>query len=193
MRAETEQDVELGRRQRDFVAVAKHSTWGLIYSNRAEHDRRRRGRAFDSSQDDADAGDQLAHAEWFGDVVVGPNGQPDEHVGLVVTRRQHHDGNFGVNPPTDFYAVEARQHNVEHDDAWLQLIDEIERDQPVGGDGDVEPFAAQAISNGAGDSPIILHHQYVNRHASTVKNELSRCPACVVKIPCRDNACRTES
>ncbi len=73
-------------------------------------------RAFLTAQDGPDAGHQLPGAERLGEIVVGPHGQADEHVGFVVAGGEHENGNRGLvlDPPADLQAVESRQHQVEH-------------------------------------------------------------------------------
>ena len=47
------------------------------------------GGALDAAQQGAHPGDQLAHPEGLGQVVVGADPEPDQDVGLVVTSGEH--------------------------------------------------------------------------------------------------------
>ncbi len=78
----------------------------------------RRARA---AQQRAHARDQLAHAEWLRQVVVGAALEAEHFVGLFAAGRQHQDrdvavGRLSPDRPAHRDAVESRQHQVEHDD-----------------------------------------------------------------------------
>ncbi len=63
---------------------------------------------------------ELAMAEWLGDVVVGAGVEPDDLVRLLPPRGQHDDrhGRAGAEPARYLDAVQVRQRHVEHDRVW---------------------------------------------------------------------------
>jgi hypothetical protein len=65
------------------------------------------------------ASNKLTNTEWFGQVVVGTAFQPDNLVGFVATGREHQNRHILVqsavpNSPAKRQAVDARNHDVEH-------------------------------------------------------------------------------
>ncbi len=63
---------------------------------------------------------QDARAEWLGDVVLGPQLQPRDDVGLFTLGGEHQYGNvlrtrIGLQTPADFQPVDGRQQQIEQD------------------------------------------------------------------------------
>ena len=82
----------------------------------------RRGRELggplDAAQQGPDPGDDLAHREGLGHVVVGADAEAHEQVGLVGAggEHEHRHRPDGLDPAADLEAVEPGQHDVEHDE-----------------------------------------------------------------------------
>ena len=76
------------------------------------------GRGFVAAQDGADAGGQFARVERLRQVIVGAEFQADDAVDIFAARGQHDDRDFALlaQAAQDFEAVDARQHDVEHDE-----------------------------------------------------------------------------
>src|SRR6185312_4042978 len=77
---------------------------------------------------------QLAHAEGLDHVVVGAQLEPHHAVDLLALRRQHHHrglarSRVAADPSTDLRARDVRQHEVQQDDVWRELVHRL---QPVG-------------------------------------------------------------
>ena len=70
------------------------------------------GRGVAAAQDRAQAGQQFAWLEWFGQVVIRAHFEPDDAVHRVATGGQRQDGAVGAcaDLPTDVQAVGVRQH-----------------------------------------------------------------------------------
>src|SRR6266511_981814 len=92
-----------------------------------------------------DACHQLAGRERLGDVVVGAGRQADDLVGLLGPGGQHHHVGVaeGADPPTRLDAVQAGEHQVEHDQLGVVLARQLDRAFAVAAGGDLEPLALQ--------------------------------------------------
>ena len=86
------------------------------------------------AQQRADARAELADREGLRDVVVGAELEPDHLVELVVAGRQHDDrhGALGAQALAHLEPVEARQHDVEHDEVDGLRVEALERLLAVG-------------------------------------------------------------
>ena len=95
LRGEADQQVELGRRQVHLLAVDAHPARGAVdrAASPTSSGRRRRdgqlGGPLDPAQQRPDPRDQLPHAERLGQVVVRPDAEPHQQVGLVVAGGEH--------------------------------------------------------------------------------------------------------
>ena len=71
-----------------------------------------------ASQDGADAGEEFAGVEGFGQVVVGAEFEADDAVGFVAHGGEHDDGDVGhgAQPAGDVEAGLAGEHEVEDDE-----------------------------------------------------------------------------
>ena len=89
----------------------------------------------------------------FVEIVVGADGETDQHVGLVVAGGEHHDGHppVGLDPPTHLEAVEARQQQVEHDEIGHEVVTALHRLGPVVTHVDVVADRFEASRDGGGD------------------------------------------
>ena len=76
------------------------------------------GRRAGAAQDRLHPSNQLARAEWLGDVVVRADAETDDHVCLVPLGGHHDDRDvaLGADPVADLQAVDAGQHQVEEDE-----------------------------------------------------------------------------
>jgi hypothetical protein len=63
----------------------------------------------------------------FCDVVVGSELEPDDPVGLLRARGQHDHGKLRAraDPPAELEAVQAREHQVEHDETRLVFAEQL--------------------------------------------------------------------
>jgi hypothetical protein len=89
--------------------------------------------------------DELAGAERLRQVVVGADGQADDHVGLGVAGCEHQDrhGAVVLDAPAHFEAVEAGQHQVEHDEVGVNPLAHVDAAGAVDRDLDDEPLTAE--------------------------------------------------
>ena len=85
-------------------AATRREPRSTVRSPTVEHRRLLGGelaRPVDAAQQGPDAGDDLAHPERLGDVVVGADAETDEQVGLVGARREHEDRHRPLAPGCD--------------------------------------------------------------------------------------------
>ena len=117
------EEVELERGEVDLGAVDGDPAGGAVDLERADAAGRGRrrgelGGALDPAEQGVGAGDDLAHPERLGDVVVGADAEPDEDVGLVVAGGEHEDRDRAdrLDAAAHLEPVEAGQHDVEDDE-----------------------------------------------------------------------------
>lgn len=93
-------------------------------------------------QQGADPGDDLAHPEGLGEVVVGADTEAHEDVALLVAGGEHEDrhGTFRLDASADLEAVEARQHLIQQHDLGAVLGEGSDRRRPV-----VRPYYGEAL------------------------------------------------
>ena len=119
----------------------------------------------------AHARDELAHRERLGDVVVGPELEPGDLVGLGVLRRDHDDRDVGLGPdrPAHVEARDLREHQVQDHQRRRVGAEPFERPASVGGHGDRVPLAFQVVPHRVGEGLLVLDDQ--DAGAVTVASE----------------------
>jgi hypothetical protein len=187
-RGEQRQQVELGRRQVHARRHAHAPRRGSISSAPTRTRRRGRRTPLDAPEQRAHAGDQFARGERLGDVVVGADREPDEHVGLLRPGREHQHGHRPVTlqAAADLEAVESGQHQVEHHEVGAHAIAQCDPVGTVVRDLDREALGTQPRGDRRGDHLLILDHaDELTRHAAEcVTEKWERCTI-VVQIPCK--------
>ena len=105
-----------------------------------------------------DARDELAGAERLRQVVVGALVETEQLVGLLAARGGHDDRRLraGVDAAADLDAVEAGQHQVEHDQVRGALGEGVERGEAVPDDAHVVALAQQVALDDLGDDGFVL-------------------------------------
>ena len=88
---------------------------------------------------------QLARAERFRHVVVRSHRQPDQHVDLVDSGREHEDVAVRerADTPADLHPVQTRQAQIQHHDSRIVLARQPHRRRPIGRQRDLEPLTLQ--------------------------------------------------
>src|SRR4029079_8883674 len=125
----------------------------------------RRGGVLAAPQDRLDARDQLAAAEGFGQVIVGPPFQADHAIDLVTLGGEHDDWDAGLSPdaPAQRQPVLTRQHEVEEDEVDPAVGHGFPHAAAVRRDADPEAFLGQSAGNQIANLAMIIDDQDVRR------------------------------
>ena len=114
-----------------------------------------------AAQQHADPGDEFAHAERFGQVVVGADAEADQHVRLVASggQHQHRRRPHRLDPSAYLQTVESGQHHVEHHQIRFGGRRRRDRRRPVDGGFHQEFLGAQPSRDGGQDGRLVVDHQ----------------------------------
>ena len=106
----------------------------------------------------ADPGKQLGKVKRFDQVVVGPELEPLDPIAGLVARAENDDPSCAVarQGAAELPPVDARHHQVEHDQVRLELVDDAEGDMTVWSGADIEPLMAQAERDEVGDALLVV-------------------------------------
>ena len=110
------------------------------------------------AEGDADAGDELVHAEGLGEVVIGAEGEGLDLGGFGVSGGEDNDGG-GANladAADDLDAVEVGEAKVEEDDVGGALAEGIEGVAGGAGDLDVVAVAGEAAAEGLDNLGVVF-------------------------------------
>ena len=105
---------------------------------------------------------ELAHRERLGDVVVGPELEPEHLVDLLRLGGEHDDRDgraLRAQALADLEPVHARQHQVEHHEVELLLVEARERLAAVGGLHDLVAVALQREGEQRLDRLLVVDQQ----------------------------------
>ena len=175
-RGEPGEQVELRRRQPHLLPRRDDPSRPRVDDQVADDETGRRARGelggpVDAPQQGPDARHQLAHPERLGEVVVGPDREPDQDVGLVVARGQHQHRHRGrrLDAPADLEPVEAGQHHVEDDEVGPTGGVALDRTRAVVRLVDGEPLGPQPVGDGLVDDALVLDDEHAaGTHAASV-------------------------
>ena len=158
------QELELARREVYLAVLARCRVGVFVQRDAAGRDgvvRAGEVAAGAAAQERADAGDELAHAERLGKVVVPADLQAHHLVELRVARRQeqHRHGGLGAQAATQLVAVHAGQHDIEHE----QVVGVLRRQSQgllaivyhVG----VETLLLQGVADEFRDGRLVVHDE----------------------------------
>src|SRR6185295_15588660 len=128
-----------------------------------------RGDGFAPAQHGADAREQLARAEGFGEVVVGAQFQAGDPVDLLALAGQHDDrqARAAAQRARERKTVFAGQLDVEHHEIHLLAREDQVHLVAVGAQQDLEAVFAQVIAHQAAYRLVVVDRQ----------NPLRQCPA----------------
>ena len=115
-----------------------------------------------STEQGPDPRDENHEGERFGEVVVSPGVEALGFVVLAVLGSEHDDRGLvpgGAQGCADPVAVDAGQHDVEHDEVVGVLGCQVEPESSVERDVHVETLCAQTLLQGTGEPALVLDHQ----------------------------------
>ena len=125
-----QQQIEFPRSQTDSLPVYGDLPAGGIDGDAADVSRPVGIAAFARrpTQDGPNASHQFARIEGLGHIVVGAHFQGDDFVDVLIPGRQHENRNIALCPNAAAYfpAVDARHHQIEHQQGRLLLPDLLE-------------------------------------------------------------------
>ena len=133
-----------------------------VDTERPDRDGLRARHGVASASKGADASDQHHEAEGLGEVVVGAQVETFGDVVLAVLRGEHQDRRrhrLGSQRAADLVAVDARQHDVEHDHVVRVLPSAPQPVDTICSDVDPEAFGDQATLDSIGHRLVVLDHQ----------------------------------
>jgi hypothetical protein len=164
------EEPELGRSQRDHVAVDAHLVPSRVELEPADAFDRASAFAVElpAAQDRADAPDQLGHRERLRDVVVRADLQPDDTVHLRSFRGEHHDGYGALGPQAaaDLRPREARKHQVEDHDVEAVLEGCLQTGLAVLPHLDIEAFLTKRVADRVPERRLVVDDED-SRHGFT--------------------------
>jgi hypothetical protein len=158
-----DQQIELGRGQMRLDPLAPDPPFGPVDLQIPDNDGLpvRLARPLRPAQQGVDPGRQFAHRKRLGQVVVRPDGQAHQQVGLVAPGGEHEDGHgaLGLQAPADLQAVEAGQHDVQDHQIRPVRAGAGDRGRTVVRHLDPEPLGPQPRRDRLGDAPLVLNDQ----------------------------------
>src|SRR4051794_23923328 len=165
---ELDQQLELGRRQLDGLPTTAYLQRFPIQFEVAEGLHARAGRWCRAFR----IGDRAPHhrpqpchqdlrVEGFGHIVVGACFQTEYDVERVTAGRDHHDRDRAglADPSAHRDPVQPGQHDVEHHDVGLDLLESLDRFQAVLGRGHVVAVPLEGQLGRLTDHRVVLDHE----------------------------------
>src|SRR5438270_556415 len=152
---------KFGRAERDRIAAAPHPMRSDIHLKVGINELLASERGPDTTEDGADAGDELARAERLGHIIVGAGVETADAVALLATRCQHHDRDVGrgraaAQATADLDPADALDHPVEQDHVRLDLVDQDQGFLAVAGAGYVIAGALEMKGDEIGEGAIVF-------------------------------------
>ena len=119
-----------------------------------------------SAQHGVDPGQHFLHLKGLGDIVVGAQLQAVDLVLQLALGGEHDDGHLGGLPDfaADGPAVHAGQHDVQHHQVGLELLELLQTHQSVVGHLTVHGLLFQIQTHQVGNVLVIFHDQYLTGH-----------------------------
>ena len=117
--------------------------------------------AIHTAQQRLAAGDELAHGERLGHVIIGPGTEADDLIGLVVSCRQdqHWHRTFRHNAFRGLKSVHHRQHDVHDDQIRTQGCGGLNRAGTVRCHTCRPAFRCNALGDGSGQCRLVFDYQ----------------------------------
>ena len=108
------------------------------------------------------AGDEFAHGERLGHIVVGSRTEADDLIGLVIAcgEDEHRHRTVGHDTLRGFKTVHYRQHDVHDDQIRSQLSRRLNGACPVSGNACGPTFGGDALGDGCGQRRFIFDDQH---------------------------------
>jgi hypothetical protein len=123
-----------------------------------------------AAEDRADAREELARMEGLREVVVRAHLEPDDAVHVLAARGKHEHGDAALRAQlaAEREPVDARQHEVEHDEVHRALLDRAHELAPVGQHRARKPFLLQVLRDERAESRVVVDDQDVLQHGAAM-------------------------
>jgi hypothetical protein len=118
-----------------------------------------------AAAEDADAGEELAGGEGFGDVVVGAFHEAADLVVLGAARGEHEDGSArtgGAEAAADLHAVESGEHQIEDDEIERIAEAGLEAGDTIADRGDLVPVVVEEVHDSIAETGFIFDHEHAH-------------------------------
>ena len=157
------EQVELFLRQCDLTPIAPDAPRAGVDPHIAgiEHLAVHQCLTIGAAQDGADARQQLAQAEWLGDVIVGAEFEAGDAVDLVLAGGEHQDRRITLlaQDAADRESVQPWQHDVEDDQIGAVAPRPIQRRHAIAGVQHRVPLALEVVAQRLGERRIVFYQQ----------------------------------
>jgi PHP domain len=161
---EIEQQVVLADRQFHHAVTGAHLASRRVDAEVARaHDPREIRVA--APEHGPNARQQLGEVEGFDEVVVSPQLEPLDAIADLVAGAEDDDSPRAVTGQraTEIPTVDARHHQVEDDEMWLEVVNHSETGVPVGGGANVEALVAETERDEVGDALLVIDDEDAGR------------------------------
>ena len=123
----------------------------------------------DAAEHGADAGDQLAHREGLGQIVVGAGVEAADAIAFLATRGQHDDRHvaglgLAADATADLDPRQFGQHPVQQNQIGQTLLDLQHPLFAIGGDHDAIAFLFKVVGQEGRQGVLVFHHQNIGLH-----------------------------
>ena len=180
MRQEPNRQIKLRRREVHRTSVHERDPAGGIDFDLADTKPPLTRDSFSLSADTAQNSvyprHKLSRRKRFDDVIVGPNPQPNKHVGLVTASGQHHDRDTPsrLDSPTHLDSIETGKHQIENDEIGSQPFAGLHGRGSVVRNIDSKSLRSEPCGDGFGDGCLIVDHKnrsgdFIGAHNHTLR------------------------
>jgi hypothetical protein len=121
-------------------------------------------------EDRANAREELARMEGLRNVIVGAHLEADDAVHILAARREHEHGDaaLGAQLAAKREPVDARHHEVEHDEVHGALLDRAHELAPVREHGRAKAVLLEVLRDERADLGVVVDDQDVLQHGAAM-------------------------
>jgi hypothetical protein len=176
VRHEPEQ-VELARSQPEWLAAPGHlSARGVDHEPVEGQPLVGHQLELSAAEHCANPSSELARRERLGHVVVGPELEPDDPVGLLAAGRQHdhRQARARTDPPAQLEAVCPRKHEIEDDEVGRLALDQLAGAISVRGLERREAVALEVPDHDLADRRLVVDNENLRHGRKSERSSVKR-------------------